>query len=184
MSVTISVPPQLLLERILTLEIVRVTERARSPQRASGARQRKAAAARDAMPRTADSIQGTVVIGEGERDEAPMLLSVKRSARKAARRRYRGRSARGTTLRQEHTGRDCDHGDGERHAAQCARRLYAEDCGRSVIRSCCRSRCAAENIRRLARAGCASICHHRAGADRLAMPRSSTRSARRARLFA
>ena len=28
MSVTISVPPQLLLERILTLEIVRVTERA------------------------------------------------------------------------------------------------------------------------------------------------------------
>src|SRR5579872_6975795 len=60
MSMIISVPPQQLLERILTLEIVRVTERA----------------AVDAMRRELNKlpIDGTVVIGEGERDEAPMLF--------------------------------------------------------------------------------------------------------------
>ena len=79
MSVTISVPPQLLLERILTLEIVRVTERAAvSAARLRGHGNEKAAdqAAVDAMRRELNKIpiQGTVVIGEGERDEAPMLF--------------------------------------------------------------------------------------------------------------
>ena len=79
MSVTISVPPQLLLERILTLEIVRVTERAAvSAARLRGHGNEKAAdqAAVDAMRRELNKIpiQGTIVIGEGERDEAPMLF--------------------------------------------------------------------------------------------------------------
>src|SRR6201990_995360 len=79
MSTTISVPPQLLLERILTLEIVRVTERAAvSAARLRGHGNEKAAdqAAVDAMRRELNKIpiEGTVVIGEGERDEAPMLF--------------------------------------------------------------------------------------------------------------
>jgi len=79
MSTHISVPPQLLLERILTLEIVRVTERAAvSAERLRGPGNEKAAdqAAVDAMRRELNKlpIHGTVVIGEGERDEAPMLF--------------------------------------------------------------------------------------------------------------
>src|SRR5216110_3835514 len=79
MSMTISVPPQLLLERILTLEIVRVTERAAvSAARLRGHGNEKAAdqAAVDAMRRELNKlpIEGTVVIGEGELDEAPMLF--------------------------------------------------------------------------------------------------------------
>src|SRR6202161_2112441 len=79
MSTHISVPPQLLLERILTLELVRVTERAAvSAARLRGRGDEKAAdqAAVDAMRRELNRlpIDGTVVIGEGERDEAPMLF--------------------------------------------------------------------------------------------------------------
>src|SRR3982074_1734956 len=79
MTTHISVPPQLLLERILTLEIVRVTERAAvSAARLRGHGNEKAAdqAAVDAMRRELNKlpIEGTVVIGEGERDEAPMLF--------------------------------------------------------------------------------------------------------------
>ena len=79
MSTHISVPPQLLLERILTLEIVRVTERAAvSAARLRGHGKEKAAdqAAVDAMRRELNKlpIEGTIVIGEGERDEAPMLF--------------------------------------------------------------------------------------------------------------
>ncbi len=79
MTPTITVPPQLLLERILTLEIVRVTERAAvSAARLRGHGNEKAAdqAAVDAMRRELNKlpIEGTVVIGEGERDEAPMLF--------------------------------------------------------------------------------------------------------------
>lgn len=78
MSTHITVPPQQLLERILTLEIVRVTERAAvSAARLRGHGQEKAAdqAAVDAMRRELNKmpIDGTIVIGEGERDEAPML---------------------------------------------------------------------------------------------------------------
>src|ERR1700741_3716598 len=79
MSMIISVPPQQLLERVLTLEIVRVTERAAvSAARLRGHGNEKAAdqAAVDAMRRELNGlpIEGTVVIGEGERDEAPMLF--------------------------------------------------------------------------------------------------------------
>jgi fructose-1,6-bisphosphatase II / sedoheptulose-1,7-bisphosphatase len=76
---SITVQPHLLLERILSLEIVRVTERAAvSAARLRGRGNEKAAdqAAVDAMRRELNKlpIDGTVVIGEGERDEAPMLF--------------------------------------------------------------------------------------------------------------
>src|SRR6202045_3021664 len=79
MTATISVPPQQLLERILTLEIARVTERAAvSAARLRGHGNKVAAdqAAVDAMRRELNKmpINGTIVIGEGERDKAPMLF--------------------------------------------------------------------------------------------------------------
>ena len=124
MSTHISVPPQLLLERILTLELVRVTERAAvSAARLRGHGNEKAAdqAAVDAMRRELNKlpIQGTVVIGEGERDEAPMLfIGEKVGTQCRPVRRYRGRPARRHhAVRQEHAGRDRHHGDGRwRHA--------------------------------------------------------------------
>jgi fructose-1,6-bisphosphatase II / sedoheptulose-1,7-bisphosphatase len=73
-----SLKPGSSLDRILTLELVRVTERAAvAAARLRGRGDEKAAdqAAVDAMRRELNQlpIQGTVVIGEGERDEAPML---------------------------------------------------------------------------------------------------------------
>ncbi|MCA0401601.1 MAG: class II fructose-bisphosphatase [Proteobacteria bacterium] len=68
-----------IIERILTMELVRVTERAAvSCARLRGHGNEKAAdqAAVDAMRRELNKlpIDGTIVIGEGERDEAPMLF--------------------------------------------------------------------------------------------------------------
>jgi fructose-1,6-bisphosphatase II / sedoheptulose-1,7-bisphosphatase len=76
---SITIQPDLALERVLTLEIVRVTERAAvSAARLTGRGNEKAAdqAAVDAMRRELNKlpINGTIVIGEGERDEAPMLF--------------------------------------------------------------------------------------------------------------
>jgi fructose-1,6-bisphosphatase II / sedoheptulose-1,7-bisphosphatase len=76
---SITVQPELLLERILSMEIVRVTERAAvSAARLRGHGKEKASdqAAVDAMRRELNKlpIDGTVVIGEGEMDEAPMLF--------------------------------------------------------------------------------------------------------------
>ena len=75
----ITVQPNQILERILSLEIVRVTERAAvAAARLRGRGNEIAAdqAAVDAMRRELNNlpIYGTVVIGEGERDEAPMLF--------------------------------------------------------------------------------------------------------------
>lgn len=77
---SITVHADLALERVLTLELVRVTERAAvSAARLSGRGNEKAAdqAAVDAMRLMLDtvSMRGTVVIGEGEKDEAPMLYN-------------------------------------------------------------------------------------------------------------
>jgi fructose-1,6-bisphosphatase II / sedoheptulose-1,7-bisphosphatase len=76
---SITVQPDLVLERILSMEIVRVTERAAvSAARLRGHGKEKASdqAAVDAMRRELNKlpIDGTVVIGEGELDEAPMLF--------------------------------------------------------------------------------------------------------------
>src|SRR6201982_2945458 len=67
------------LDRILSLEIARVTERAAvAAAKLRGRGNEKAAdqAAVDAMRREMNNlaIAGTIVIGEGERDEAPMLF--------------------------------------------------------------------------------------------------------------
>ena len=67
------------IDRVLTLELVRVTERAAvAAARLRGQGDEKSAdqAAVDAMRRELNrlDISGTVVIGEGERDEAPMLF--------------------------------------------------------------------------------------------------------------
>jgi len=76
---SITVQQDLVLERILSIEIVRVTERAAvSAARLRGQGKEKASdqAAVDAMRRELNKlpIDGTVVIGEGELDEAPMLF--------------------------------------------------------------------------------------------------------------
>src|SRR6201988_2580134 len=76
---SITVHSDRLLDRILSIEIVRVTERAAvSSARLRGRGAEKAAdqAAVDAMRRELGilPIDGTVVIGEGEMDEAPMLF--------------------------------------------------------------------------------------------------------------
>src|SRR5258708_6614533 len=79
MMSSITVAQNLLLERVLSIEIVRVTERAAvSAARLRGHGKDKASdqAAVDAMRRELNKlpIDGTVVIGEGEMDEAPMLF--------------------------------------------------------------------------------------------------------------
>jgi fructose-1,6-bisphosphatase II / sedoheptulose-1,7-bisphosphatase len=71
--------PRQVLERVLSLEIVRVTERAAvaaARLRGRGAEKKSDQAAVDAMRRELAglAIDGTVVIGEGEMDEAPMLF--------------------------------------------------------------------------------------------------------------
>ena len=76
---SITVPSNLMMERILSIEIVRVTERAAvNAARLRGRGEEKSAdqAAVDAMRRELNNlpIDGTVVIGEGELDEAPMLF--------------------------------------------------------------------------------------------------------------
>jgi len=76
---SITIQPHLALERVLSLEIVRVTERAAvAAARLAGRGNEKAAdqAAVDAMRRELNNlpIEGTVVIGEGERDATPMLF--------------------------------------------------------------------------------------------------------------
>ncbi|MEM9204748.1 MAG: class II fructose-bisphosphatase [Pseudomonadota bacterium] len=70
---------QAFLDRVLTIEIVRVTERAAvaaARLRGRGDEVSADQAAVDAMRRELNALpfQGTVVIGEGERDEAPMLF--------------------------------------------------------------------------------------------------------------
>ena len=71
--------PSDILDRVLVLEMVRVTEAAAmAAAKLIGRGDEKAAdaAAVEAMRRAFDTLQmdGTVVIGEGERDEAPMLF--------------------------------------------------------------------------------------------------------------
>ena len=76
------------MDRNLAMEVVRVTEMAAiSSARlmGKGAKDESDQAAVDAMRRAFDTLQidGTVVIGEGERDEAPMLYIGERVGRRA-----------------------------------------------------------------------------------------------------
>ncbi len=73
-----AIPPSQVLDRVLVLEMVRVTEKAAiSASKLIGRGDEKAAdaAAVEAMREALNELamDGTVVIGEGERDEAPML---------------------------------------------------------------------------------------------------------------
>jgi fructose-1,6-bisphosphatase II / sedoheptulose-1,7-bisphosphatase len=75
----LTIPTGQLIERVLSMELVRVTERAAvCAARLRGHGDEKAAdqAAVDAMRRELNRlpIDGEIVIGEGERDEAPMLF--------------------------------------------------------------------------------------------------------------
>ncbi|MBV8790615.1 MAG: class II fructose-bisphosphatase [Pseudolabrys sp.] len=88
MASSITVQSSQVLERVLALEIVRVTERAAvSAARLRGQGRDKASdqAAVDAMRRELNKlpIDGTVVIGEGEMDEAPMLFIGEKVGNKA-----------------------------------------------------------------------------------------------------
>ena len=76
---SIIVPQTSMIERIFTIELARVTERAAvaaARLRGRGAEKKSDQAAVDAMRRELGKlpIDGTVVIGEGEMDEAPMLF--------------------------------------------------------------------------------------------------------------
>ena len=114
------------LERILTLELVRVTERAAvSAARWRGRGNEKAAdqAAVDAMRRELNrlTIRGTVRIGEGERDEAPMLFIGETVGTGHGPRVDIAVDPLGRhhAVRQEHAGRHRGGGHGRgRHAAQ------------------------------------------------------------------
>ena len=93
---TITVQPELLLERILTLEIVRVTERAAvSAARLRGHGKDKASdqAAVDAMRRELNDlpIDGTVVIGEGEMDRGADVVHRREGGRQERSRHLIGR---------------------------------------------------------------------------------------------
>ena len=77
------------MDRNLALEVVRVTEEAAiacARLMGKGAKDEADQAAVDAMRKAFDALQidGTVVIGEGERDEAPMLYIGERVGRRAA----------------------------------------------------------------------------------------------------
>ncbi|SFC57816.1 fructose-1,6-bisphosphatase II / sedoheptulose-1,7-bisphosphatase [Bosea sp. CRIB-10] len=79
MSEDLRISPDQIIERYLSMELVRVTERAAvAAARLRGHGDEKAAdqAAVDAMRRELNRlpIDGEIVIGEGERDEAPMLF--------------------------------------------------------------------------------------------------------------
>jgi fructose-1,6-bisphosphatase II len=76
-------------EQLLALEMIRVTEAAAIDSArfmGRGARDEADAAATEAMRRTMDEIEfdGRIVIGEGERDEAPMLYIGERVGRSSA----------------------------------------------------------------------------------------------------
>jgi fructose-1,6-bisphosphatase II / sedoheptulose-1,7-bisphosphatase len=76
---SITIPQSPALERVLSIEIARVTERAAvaaARLRGRGAEKKSDQAAVDAMRRELGqlTVDGTVVIGEGEMDEAPMLF--------------------------------------------------------------------------------------------------------------
>ena len=98
------------MEGQLSLEFLRVVENgaiAAARTMGFGDRHKADEAAVEAMRKTMDALQmdGTIVIGEGERDEAPMLY-IGESA--LSRSRYRGRSAgRHQPVRHGRGGRDC-----------------------------------------------------------------------------
>ena len=131
--------PSKVLDRVLVLEMVRVTEAAAiAGSKLIGRGDEKAAdqAAVEAMRAALNELEmdGTVVIGEGERDEAPMLFIGEKVGRRrdGPEDRHRARSAgRHDDHRQGGAERAGGAGDRRgRRPAQRARRLYGQDRGR------------------------------------------------------
>ena len=122
---------------LLSREFLRVVEEAAiAAARTMGQGERKYSdqVAVEAMRKAMDTLpmRGTVVIGEGERDEAPMLFigeKVGRGVPERPRGRHRRRSARGhQPLRHRRAGRDRRAGGGEQgRSAARARLLHGED---------------------------------------------------------
>ena len=139
------------LDRAFALEAVRVTEaaaRAAADHIGRGDEHAADQAAVEAMRAAFNilPIDGTVVIGEGERDEAPMLYIGEKVGIGRHRCRYRARSARRHHADRQGAAQCAGrHGDGRaRHAAERARHLYGQDRHRRRLsrrhdRSRCRS---------------------------------------------
>jgi hypothetical protein len=181
------------LDRVLVLEMVRVTEAAAiAASTLTGRGDEKAAdaaaveAMRDALNKL--YLDGTVVIGEGERDEAPMLFIGEKvgAARQGSGDRHRARSARRHHhLRQgrpQCAGGAC--GGRKGRAAQRARRLHGQDRrrpglsrGRDRPRQVGDRKCAGDRRRQ----GRAAARDHRLRA-RSPAPREADRRAARHRL--
>ena len=111
-------------------------------------------------------IGGTVVIGEGERDEAPDVCSSARCwHRKGPEGRHPDRSARRHhALRQEHAGRDRDYGDGERRCSTRPTSTWRKSRSAPAIRRTWSTlMLAGENIMRIVQGqGCRSLRNNRA----------------------
>ena len=131
------------LDRVLVLEMVRVTEAAAiaaSTLIGRGDEKAADAAAVEAMRAALNELamDGTVVIGEGERDEAPMLFigeKVGSAIGTGPEDRHRARPARRhDDLRQGGAERARGAGDfGRGQSAQRARRLHGQDRGRAGL---------------------------------------------------
>ena len=141
------------IESDLALEFLRVVEKAAiASARTMGQGDRKLAdqVATEAMRQTMDTIpmRGTIVIGEGERDEAPMLYIGEKvgaefpDGTRGSRGRHRRRSAgRHQPLRDRSARRHHRAGRlGTRRPAQCARLLHGKNRRRPVLQRCGRSR--------------------------------------------
>ena len=122
------------LDRAFALEAVRVTEAAAiaaAAQIGRGDEHAADQAAVEAMRAAFNAlpIDGTVVIGEGERDEAPMLFIGEKVGQGGVAGGYRARSAGRHHAHRQGDGQ-CAGGDGDGragHAAECARHLYGQD---------------------------------------------------------
>ncbi len=124
-----------MLNRMLTIEIARVTEAAAiaaATMRGRGNEKQADQLAVDAMRTALNDIEmdGKVVIGEGERDEAPMLYIGEKvgTGNRPEDRHRAGSAGRYHAVRQGHagfTGRD--RNGGRRQPAACARQLYEQN---------------------------------------------------------
>ena len=143
------------MEKELSLEFLRVVERAAIASAHTmglGDRHKADEMAVEAMRSEMDTVHmdGTIVIGEGERDEAPMLFigekvgaAAKDKARKYPEVVHRGRSARRhESLRHRRTGRHRRaRRKRTRRLAPRARSLHGKNYRRPVLQRRRRSRC-------------------------------------------
>ncbi len=153
-----SIDPSIVVDRNLALELVRVTEAAAlAASRWIGRGDKNAAdgAAVEAMRRAFDTvaISGTVVIGEGEKDEAPMLYIARRSGLRhgrGGRGGHRGRSAGGPPPTPRRAAPTPRHRGAGGEAASCRARHLLGQIAVGPARTARASRRPADNLRELA----------------------------------